>query len=461
MRNGRVRGDAIDRARMAAQAYARFCRTVGIDHIEVVATSAIREAANQDEILAAIGGPEGLPVRVISTEQEARYAFLGAINSTTLANGAVLDIGGGSMQLSRVSERAQTDFVSLPLGAVRATEDFLRSDPPRKRELTALRKAVRSELKGLKWLPESTTHLVGVGGSIRTLGAMDQRRREYPMREIQGYRLTRDALGELIAQMRSVTAKKRAGIPGLKRDRADILLGGAVVIDEVMDCVGARRLEVSSAGLREGVYYDGLTTLGASPILASVRRATVLGLTEGLGADVVHAEQVWRLAEILYRRLCALDLQEDDPGERELLWAAAMLHDVGVLIDYHDHHKHSEYLVLNAGLPGFNHRELAIIAALVRGHRKRPADLRRFARVTRPADRTSLDRLAVCLRLAEQLERGRSHSIVDIRAGRSNGALHLEIVSDGDAGLGTWAASQEEDCVARAFDLGLRISRSG
>jgi exopolyphosphatase/guanosine-5'-triphosphate,3'-diphosphate pyrophosphatase len=455
--DGRIRTEAIERAGRTARAYARFCHTVGIEDVHAVATSAIREATNQDEILAAISGPEGLPVRVISTEEEARYGYLGAVNASTLTDGAVLDVGGGSMQLTRVARRRQRDFASFALGAVRATEDYLLDDPPRKRHIKALRRAVRGGLTELDWLELVEGRMLGIGGSIRTLAAMDQRRRDYTLREIQGYRLTREALQELIDEMAALPATQRARLPGLKRDRADILLGGAVVVAEAMDALGFDRIEVCGTGLREGVYY-GLAGEGDRQLLQDVRRGTVLGLAEELNADVDHAEQVWQIARTLYERLGALDLQHDDPVEREWLWAAAMLHDVGVLIDYHDHHKHSEYLVLNAGLPGFDHRELAIISALVRGHRKSLPNLGRFQEITRRDDQARVDRLGACLRLAEQLERGRSRSIVDVRAGRADGALHLEIVSDGDAALGTWAASQEQQAIERAFGLGLRIT---
>ena len=458
MDEGVIRPDAIVRARQAARAYARFCRTVGIEDVVVVATSAIREAANQDEVLTALGGEEGLRVRVISTEQEARYGCLGVVNSTTLTDGGVLDIGGGSMQLSRIADRRMTDFISHPLGAVRATEGFLTDDPPKKKQLRELRRAVDTALEDVGWPAELGGRLCGTGGSIRTLAAMAQKRDGYPLSEVHGYALSAATLDELIAEMAATDAAGRANIAGLKTDRADIMLGAAIVASRVMEACDAERIEVCSGGLREGVYFE--RCLGTDALLDSVRRATVLGLAEAYRAEMTHCRHVGFVAERLYEAICAAGLHVDDPVEREWLWAAAMLHDVGVLIDYHDHHKHSQYLVLNAGLPGFDHRELAIIVTLIRGHRKRLPNPEPYASLLHDDDPARIDRLAVCLRLAEQLERGRSQAITDLEAESDGSTLRVVVECEADPSIAVWAASQEEPIVERALGLRLAVDYS-
>ncbi len=456
MTDGVILPEAIERAAHAADAYARFCRTVGIDEVVAVATSAIREAENQEEVLNAVAGADGLDVRVISTEEEAVYGYLGAINATTLNDGGVLDVGGGSMQLSRVRNRLMTDFVSYRLGAVRATERFLTDDPPKKRQIKALRSHVEEVLAGVDWIEGLGDRLLGIGGSIRTLAAMAQRRAEYPLREIHGFPLTGTALEELIGEMVERDARGRAKLPGLKADRADIVLGAALVVAEVMEQTGVAAIEVCAGGLREGVYFERIL-LDDPPLIDDVRKATVRGLAEGYGADMIHAKQVAFIADRIYRELSAVGLQDDDAIEREWLWAASMLHDVGVLIDYHDHHKHSQYLVLNAGLPGFDHRELAIIATLIRGHRKRLPGVGPYGPLLAKGDQSRIDRLSVCLRLAEQLERGRSRAVKGLTAATDDATLRLTVECDSDPSIAIWAASQEREAVERAFGLALEI----
>jgi len=456
MADGVILPEAIERARHAAGAYARFCRTIGIEEVAVVATSAIREAKNQHEVLEALGGPDGLQVRVISTEQEATYGYLGAINATTLRDGGVLDVGGGSMQLSRVRERQLTDFVSYRLGAVRATEGFLTDDPPKKRQLKALRRHVETSLGEVEWAQSLGDRLLGIGGSIRTLAAMAQRRTDYPLREIHGFRLSHPVLQELIDEMAVRDARERARLPGLKADRADIVLGAALVVSEVMEQTDIDAVEVCAGGLREGVYFERI--LGGDPaLLQDVREATVLSLAEGYRADLDHAGHVAFIADRIYSGLCRTGLQDDDPVEREWLWTASLLHDVGVLIDYHDHHKHSQYLVLNAGLPGFDHRELALIASLIRGHRKRLPGVGPYGTLMEKGDERRIDRLAVCLRLAEQLERGRSRAVTAVAADSDGTTLRLKITCESDPSVAIWAASQEQPIVQRAFGLALEI----
>jgi exopolyphosphatase/guanosine-5'-triphosphate,3'-diphosphate pyrophosphatase len=195
-------------------------------------------------------------------------------------------------------------------------------------------------------------------------------------------------------------------------------------------------------------------------VLEHVREATVLGLAESYGADLDHARHVAFIADRIYSQLCKAGLQDDDPVEREWLWAASLLHDVGVLIDYHDHHKHSQYLVLNAGLPGFDHRELALIAALIRGHRKRLPGVGPYGGLVKKSDERRIDRLAVCLRLAEQLERGRSRAVTGVVAESDGTTLSLRITCESDPSVAIWAASQEQPIVQRAFGLALEIDYS-
>ena len=455
--DGRLRPEAVDRAARTAALYAAFCRAGAIDEVDAVATSALREARNGREATARLTAA-GLPVRVISSEEEARYGVLGVLNSTTLRDGLVLDVGGGSAQLSRIAGRGMASTVGAPLGAVRMTEAFLPGRTASKGQLKQLRRHVAQRLDAVGAPGRGEGRVVGQGGTVRTLAAMDQRGRAYPLDEVHGYRLRRDALDDLIAAMAALPADRRDRLPGLKRDRADILLAGAVVVDAVLERLGVDHLEVAAQGLREGVFYERFLAPEDPPLLPDVREASVLNAARRFGYERAHAEQVVRLALGLYDGLAAMGLHDPQPVEREWLRAAGLLHDVGVLVDYNDHHKHGFYLVLNAGLPGFAHRELAMVALLVRAHRKALATTNGFEAVLEPGDEASLARLAACLRVAEQLERGRAQVVRRLRFDAVDGAVRVGVEAEGDPGLAVWSAAQQGVAFERAFGRRLEVA---
>ena len=455
-RRGRLRREAIERGARTAGLYAAFCRAAGIDEVVAVATSAIRDAANQAEVLDALAR-QGLEARVLSAEEEARYAYVGAINATTLVDGLIVDVGGGSMQVARVAGRELRQSMSHPVGAVRMTEAFLADERPGRAALRALRRHLAEELAPHAWAHDQDGRMVGVGGSVRTLAAMAQKRAEYPLSEVHGYPLTRDAIGELIDEMAALPAGQRDRLPGLKSDRADIMLAGAVVIDAVMEHAGAERLEVCAHGLREGIFFERFLAPAKPPLVPDVRRSSVLNVAAAYRYDRQHCEQVAHLACMLLDQLARLGLHPGDERERGVLWAAGILHDVGVLVDYNDHHKHSYYLVLNAGLPGFRHRELALVALLVRSHRKAPPSVDPLGSVLGRGGEGLLLRLAACLRIAEQLERGRAQIVRELRCTLEDDAVRVDVVAEGDPSVAVWAAAQEGPTFETAFGRRLEI----
>lgn len=454
---------AVGRATRTAGLYAAFCEAAGVDDVDAVATSAVRDAANGEEVLEALSAGGALPVRTLSAQEEAWYGYLGAVNSTTLGDGHVLDLGGGSIQVSQVVGRKLGRTVSRPLGAVRMTERFLPRQRASRAGMKDLRRHVAQQLDAVPWLGRTGGRMVGIGGTIRTLAAMHQRRARYPLHEIHGYLLSRDGLEDLIDDMAALPARERGRLAGLKHDRADITLAGAVVIATALGRLGVETVEICAEGLREGIFYERFLAPADPPLIGDVRRQSVANLVDIYRCEAGHAGRVATLALAMYDELARLDLQPLEHPERELLWAAAMLHDAGVLVDYNDHHKHGYYLVLNAGLPGFQHRELALVALLVRAHRKGLPSPAPLEGVLEPGDDDRLSRLAACLRVAEQLERGRAGGISDLRMEAPDGVVRLSVRADGDPSIALWSAALEGPAFERAFRrrLELAVDRPG
>ena len=458
---GALGEEGMARASAAIEVFAHFCEAARLrdDEVDVVATSAIREATNSDAFLDRARAASGLAIRVLSREEEARYGYLAAVNSTALTDGAVLDVGGGSLQLVRVRDRLAGELDSWRLGAVRMTERFLPGDGAATgKQLGRLREHVARKLEKTAWLGDAE-RLVGIGGTVRNLAAALQRALEVPEFGVQGYVIERAALDDLVEQLAKLPAAQRGSVPGIKPARGDIVLAGAVVIQQVLASGGFAGIEATEAGLREGVFFARALKGREQPLFDDVRRASVLNLAARFDPHARHTRHVADLALTLFDELEQAGLHDGDPAERELLWAACMLHDVGVAVDYDDHHKHSRYLVLSAGLPGFSPREVALIGQMVRYHRKGLPDVGPFAGLMRDGDRRLLDRCAVLLRLAEDLERSRDQAVREAHVAAGGGAVvRLDLVADGEARVPRWAASRETELFARAFGRELQVA---
>jgi exopolyphosphatase/guanosine-5'-triphosphate,3'-diphosphate pyrophosphatase len=434
---GRLSDEAIARGLETLGVFARFCASAGIPPTQVhaVATSAIRDAANGREFVAAAREATQLPIEIISAEEEARLGYVVAVNTTTLIDGAVLEIGGGSMQLVQVSGRHPDALESLELGAVRLTEQLLPdTGPARKKDLERIREFVRAALGSVKWLSEPGERLVGLGGAVRNLAAAAQE--AAPMQYdlgVQGFVLTREVLDELIRKLAAMSVAERGEVPGIKPGRGDIILAAALAIEGVLEVGGFDGIEATEAGLREGVFFDReMLAAQPEPLFWDVRESAVRNLAIQYESNLDHVEHVAQLSLQMFDSLVDGGLIDPQPGERDLLWAASLLHDVGMTISYDDHHKHSRYLIVSAELPGFDPRERALIAQISRYHRKGAPKLGDMAPVARPGDEELVARCSVLLRLAEHLERGRDQSVRRVRL-RSNGhGVDLHLDADGE-----------------------------
>jgi exopolyphosphatase/guanosine-5'-triphosphate,3'-diphosphate pyrophosphatase len=389
--------------------------------ITVVGTEALRRASNSHEFIERAREQTGLTVRILSGYEEAYCAFLGVVNSTDLRDGYLLDIGGGSLELMQVTERAVSHVQSVPLGAIYARERYLKSDPPSAREIRALRKAVRQNLV----LGETHPVLVGTGGAVRNLARIVRLQQVYPLRRLHGFGLSRRQVHRLAQQLSRVTSDDRRRIPGVGTNRADTLHAAAIVIDEVMDLIDAEHLTVAGQGLREGLVWQELREGGA--LLPDVRAASILGLARANGVDELTAEPVVHVAAALFE--AAREAHGLAATELELLLHAARLAGIGMHIDFYNRDRHAEYLVHSGDLHGFSHREIVILAALVRWAGSGTPDLTPYAAIVGPDDTRVATVLAALLGAARAIRRRVPSPVLEFRARQSKETLRIELVS--------------------------------
>ena len=293
---GRLSDAGMGRGLETLAVFERFCAAHGLgpDAVHAVATSAIRDAANGAMFLKAARAASGLNIEVISDEDEARFGYVAAINSSTMTDGIVLETGGGSIQLIEVADRRPQSLQSFPLGAVRLTEQFLPgSGPARKRDLQKLRAHVRETLAGLPTLAGAGDRIVGMGGAVRNLAAAAQRMADQPDIGVQGFMITREMLAELVQTLAALPVAERGEVPGIKLGRGDIILASALVIETVVELGAFAGIEVTEASLRDGVFIAReLLADAPEPLFEDVRVAGVRNLAIQYESDLPHVEHV-------------------------------------------------------------------------------------------------------------------------------------------------------------------------
>ncbi len=451
---------AIGRALFTLRLFKRFCDGAGVSKIIATATSAVREASNGPAFVEQVEREIGLSLQILDGNKEAYYGVLGALNEVPLNNGFVVDIGGGSAQISEVRNRRFERGTALPLGALALTERFVHSDPVDDHDFKATIGEINRQLNKVEWLTEQDSganlQLVGLGGTIRNLARMGAKREEYPLNTLHGYVLSSQSLAESIRQLKEKRLVKRRKISGLNSDRADIILPGALVIKTIMERLGMEQLTVSVNGLREGLFFERFWHHLSYPVVANIRRFSVLNMARVYSYEKAHASHVRYLAGRLFEQLTPLH----GYGRRqlEILEAAALLHDLGTIIDYYAHHKHSQMLIVNRGLAGFTPREQALIALLTRYHRKGKPRIVGFENLLTEDDELLLTRLAAMLRLSEFLERGRNANVDDVAAFWDDQELRLTVMADEYPAVELWeteknAASLMETAFQRRLVL--------
>lgn len=425
---GNLTAEGIERGvralRIMSQIAASFSPTVTV----AVGTEALRRAPNATEFIARVREESGTRIRVLTGYDEAFCGFLGVVNSTTLRDGRLLDIGGGSLELMRIEDRRLVDVQSAPLGAIYARERYLKSDPPTAREIRGLRKVVRQQLSAAAPHPV----LFGTGGAVRNLARIVRLRRAYPLRRLHGIELSRRDVHRLASALARVSSDERRKIAGVGANRADILHAAAIVIDEVMEITGAASLHVSGQGLREGLVWQELRGEGA--ILPDVRNASIAGLARANGVDELAAEPVVHAAAILFE--ATRDIHGLGVAELDLLLSAARLAGIGMHIDYYSRDRHAEYLVHSGDLHGFTHREIVLLAALVRWADSGTPDLAPYKAIVAPDDSRVAAVLAAILGVARAIRRRHPSPVLDVtaRAGkeRLNVRLHANAPLDAE-----------------------------
>jgi exopolyphosphatase/guanosine-5'-triphosphate,3'-diphosphate pyrophosphatase len=390
---------------------------------------------------------------VLTASEEAYYGYLGAINTLNVRNGSVIDIGGGSTQVTVVRQRAVEASISRPIGAVRLTDRYVNSDPISAKDSKSLEKAIAAQFDDVPWLVGQGGELAGIGGTIRALAEIDQKLRNHPIDRVHGHSLSTERVYELYELFRGLTVKQRESIPGLSKDRADLILAGSAILTDVMRRGKYKRIVISGQGLREGIFFEHFMQQH-SPLIPDIRAFSVQNLARLYNYEVTHSAKVRELAVSMFDQL--FPLHGFDATARELLGHAAILHDIGNAVNYYDHHKHGAYLLVNSPMQGFDHREVAILALLVRYHRKGDVSVDHYAAVLNPGDDVLVAKLSAMLRLAEFLERRKNQVVQNIHV-EIGKTVRMVTQAAGDNTVEVWDANRAAGLFRKAFGCDIEI----
>lgn len=449
---------AMSRGCEVIKTFVTLARNKGYDHIEAVATSAVREAKNGGIFIEEVAKQTGLKIRVVTGQEEARLIYLGVRHSMDLPDSPTLivDIGGGSVELILTDKKKRVKATSLKLGALRLKDLYGQSAPPSSASVRSLQAKVKKEfLSTFAQLNlQNIKQVIATSGMVVNIAeVIYQRRTGRPLAQPNLMTVTFKEILEIERLLAKMSFKERAEVSGLDPKRIDTLYPASVVLRTLMKLCAVKNVLVSDKAIREGIVYDfikrNLEGLRAEQEIPDVRRRQVIGLARSCHYPGIHSHHVAKLAGQLFdqtKRLHGL-------GEREREWLeyAAILHDTGYLINASGHHKHSYYLISHSDLDGFSAEERDMIAHIARYHRKSiPEKGKKALQFYSTQGRKTLMILSAILRIADGLDRSHFGVIQNVMI-KVQASIKIVLETHGDPELEIWTAQGRKDLFEKVF----------
>jgi exopolyphosphatase/guanosine-5'-triphosphate,3'-diphosphate pyrophosphatase len=470
--HNRITPTAMERGLLVVRKFADIARKWGAEEIIAVATSAVREAQNRSEFEERALSEAGVDVRVVSGVEEARLIYLGIVSGLDMADsrGMFIDIGGGTTELIIGDHRDYQFLDSLKLGAIRLSNTFLAGEtgPVSKKKYRRMLDYARglSNLAVRKINEVGFDQAYGSSGTIMNLAEITAKRIGANVGSMRNFNMKYDDLSETIEILCDLSLEERRNVPGINPERADIILGGAAILDSVMASVGAPSITVSDRALREGIVIDYCFEeehVKEEFLQTSARERSIFQLARTCHFEEGHAVRVRDLATSLFRQLRDLGLHSYGEREEDLLRHACIAHDIGSFVSHTSHHKHSYYLLRNWDLLGFDDEEIEIIATTALCHRKLTPKQVRPKKLDDSALRI-VEVLTSTLQVADSLDISQLDLVTALIArDHRDGRMILEIFARGNCELELWALERKKRLFEQTFGvkIDVRIIVSG
>lgn len=438
--------------------FSLICEASGVKRIRAVATAAIRNAANSAAVIERLRRHTGLSIEVLSGSEEARIGFLGVRNTIDIKVGFLVDIGGGSTEVTLFKDREIVHSVSFPFGAVNTTKRFTHHGEVDLDSLYKIRSMVEQAIDQEPWIRQYPgLPLVGLGGTIRNLCKIDQKRKKYSLALTHNYMLSDGDISDMMASLATVPVEKRKKVPGLSKDRADIIVPGTVILQTLFKECGASHYVISGSGLRDGLFYE--TLYPEQPAIDDVLEHSVRNLLElHPSSPKRHVELVNRLALTLYDDL--QPFHQLPERARTYMHVASLLYRIGTTVDYYHYDRHTFYLIANSRINGMSHKEI-LLCAMIASHKTKSR-----ARLTFLEHRDILDEsdlslvvlLGTLLRLAIALDRSETQTVTELSAALHGLELRLSVAHRHGLSIERQEVAALEKEFKKVWGLQIRLS---
>ena len=474
---GELKPEVMERAITTLRRFQEIAKSLDAQTIIAVATSAVREAPNGKDFLQQVADQLGLIVDLISGQEEARRIYLGVLSGMELNHHPhiIIDIGGGSTELILGDSQEPRSLSSTKVGAVRLTAELITTDPISNAEFQYLQAYAKGMLERateelrVALQPDEVPRMVGTSGTIETLAMIHAREKlGIVPSPLSGYQFSLKDLRELVLRLRKLSYAERAAIPGMSDRRSEIILAGAVILQEAMTLLGVESLTICERSLREGVIVDWMLTHGFIEdrlrYQSSVRQRSVIKTAQKYQVNLENSDRVATFALSLFDQTQGL-LHHWDSEERELLWAAAVLHNCGHYVGHSGHHKHSYYLIRNGELLGYTETEIEVIANLARYHRQSAPKKKHenYRNLPSKKYRQLVSQLSALLQLAVALDQRRIGAIKEVRCEYIPEVqeLHLQLQAsqpDDDCALELWNLDYKKGVFEAEYGIKLLVT---
>lgn len=344
--------------------FQEITRTYKITKIKCVATAAIRQANNQQQILKQVKEMTDFQIRILSEYEEAFYGYLAVTNSTNIQNGITVDIGGGSTEVTIFKNRKLLHYHSFPFGAISLKQEFIHNEIPTYTELQELKTFLISQFLSVPWISENNLPLVGIGGTARNISLIHQRKINYPLAGLHQYEMSFASINEVTSSLKPLTNKQRQMVEGLSRDRADIIIPAAEAIFTLMDISGSKTFIMSNKGLRDGLFYEELLNQLNIDYIQNVAEESLYQLTQDYEINIDHVKYISKLATQLSLEIKDHFQYSLSNGDLHLLHLSCRVLYLGEFISHEASSQHTFYLLTNRSIEGLSHIERLKIALI-------------------------------------------------------------------------------------------------
>ncbi len=430
-----------------------------VDKVFAYGTAAVRTAKNRNAFIEEVETTCGIKIQVLSQEEEATFVYEGVINSMEIPKGLIIDIGGGSTKMIYYNRRVMIAQDTLPFGAVTITEKFAHIEQPEARA-QAIENYVGNSLMEIPWLKDLDveTQLVGVGGSIRNLGRISRKLKNYPLNMAHNYNVSFVEFDTIYDTIKPLSLEKMARIKGLSSARADIFPAALSIIQALKKQTHFEEIIIGGAGLREGAMFRYSCPGIVEKPIADITGHSIYTLLNKFDMNLTHAEHVYDLSMQLFKQLKVL--HKLPRPYIKILRVASMLHDIGTKFKFYDHHKHSMYLVMNSNLYGIPQKDLVMASLVIGCHEKESLEeigMEKFIAMLDEQEIEAVKKLGVIVRIAECFDRSRGGLISEITCDVLGDSVILKTKAKGDITLEIKNAMNAYPDFKRAFKKTLEI----